>query len=530
METIMAKHFLAAILLTLACSPLMAHEHGEHEDSTPAIVLGHLSFPTSTHSKPAQAAFEQGMLWLHLFEYEHAVDSFHEAERLDPGFAMAYWGEAMTHTHPVWNEDDRDAAQAALAKLAPTPAARQAKAPTAREKAYLDAAEKLYGPGTMKERDTAYLKAMAAMAKAYPRDDEAQLFHALALLGFTRGERDIGNYLQAAAIAKRVLAHNPMHPGAAHYWIHGMDDPEHAAGALVPARALSKIAPAAGHAQHMTSHIFMALGMWQDVVDANVNALKVIDDEKRAAQRPMVYCGHYASWLLYSYYQLGRQQDGQKALMQCLDSGRAALAWYQAHPDAAGGAAGMARLKARTDGSMMLMRAISVIESEADRSQNAAIPLDVSDIGRNAGWDDFARGYAAAKADDFAQANAFLAALNETMRQPAGKDEDSASDTDYLQIMALMLQGAIAQGMGKPDEAIAAARDAGKRYDALPFDFGPPVPLKPPHELAGEFLLQANRPKEALAEFDLSLKLAPNRAMSLRGRERALAALAAPGN
>ena len=525
----MAKCFVAALLLGLVSSPILVHAHEESRVTSATVQLGHLTFPTSTHSKPAQAAFEQGMLWLHLFEYQHAADSFREAERLDPDFAMAYWGEAMTHTHPVWNEDDRDAAQAALAKLAATPAARAAKAPTAREKAYLDAAEKLYGAGSMKERDTAFLQAMAAMAKAYPRDDEAQLFHALALLGFTRGERDIPNYLQAAEISRHVLAHNPQHPGAAHYWIHGMDDPEHAAGALVPARALSKIAPAAGHAQHMVSHIFMALGMWQDVVDANVNAIRVIADEQRSLQRPMVYCGHYPSWLLYSDYQLGRQQEGQKALLECLESGKSALAWYQAHPEVADGAAALARRKARTDSSMVFMRAISVIESDADRAANAAIPLDVSDIGRSAGWDDFARGYAAAKAGDLAQASAFLAALQAMVLAPANADEDSPNDTEYLRIMALMLRGTIAQGMGQAEEAIAAVRDAAKRYDAVPFDFGPPVPLKPPHELAGEFLLQAGRPKEALAEFDLSLKLAPKRALSLLGRERALAAMATPG-
>ena len=462
------------------------------------------------------------MLWLHLFEYEHAADSFRDAEKFDPDFAMAYWGEAMTYTHPVWNQDDRAAAQAALTKLAATPAARAAKAPTAREKSYLGAVEKLYGPGTMQERDTAYLQAMAAMAKAYPRDDEAQLFYALALLGFTRGERDIANYLRAAEIAKRVLAHNPLHPGAAHYWIHGMDDPAHAAGAIVPARALSKIAPGAGHAQHMVSHIFMALGMWQDVVDANVNAIKVIANERDAKHQPMIYCGHYPSWLQYSYYQLGRQADGQKLLMQCLDSGKAALAWYQAHPDQAGDAATMARRKIKVADDMVFMRAISVIESDVDRAQNAAIPLDVSDIGRDAGWDDFARGYAAAKAGDFAQANAFLLALAAVVQQAPGKDEGSPATTGYLQIMAMMLKASIAQGMGNLDDAVASARDAAKLYDALPFDFGPPVPVKPPHELAGELLLQAGRPKEALAEFDLALKAAPLRALSMQGKKTAL--------
>ena len=516
---------LLAAVLGMFSLPIAAHEQ---DDPKASVVLGRLSFPTSTHSKPAQAAFEQGMLWLHLFEYEHAAESFREAERLDPDFAMAYWGEAMTHTHALWNQDKPKDARAALAKLAATPQARAAKAGTARERAYLDAAEKLFGSGTLRERDTTFLQAMAAMSKAYPHDDEAQLFYSLALLGVTRGERNIPNYLQAADIAKQVLAHNPRHPGAAHYWIHGMDDPEHAADALEAARVLSKIAPGAGHAQHMTSHIFMALGLWQDVVNANESALRVIARERMAAQRPMVTCGHYAEWLQYSYYQLGRHQDGQKMLAQCLDEGRVALDWYRAHADQAGSAgASLADRKARFDVSVVSMRAVALVESEVDRAQNAAIALDISDIGRAAGWDLFARGFAAARAGDTSTASADLGALQAVVLQPLG-EEDVPTQTDYLQIMALLMQAAIAQSKGLSDEAIVAAREAARRYDALPFDFGPPAPVKPPHELVGELLLQAGRPKEAVAEFDRSLKTAPGRALSLQGRERALAVIATP--
>jgi tetratricopeptide (TPR) repeat protein len=521
---------LAALLVAVlgtSSLPILAHEGAGPGASTATVVLGRLSFPTSTRSKPAQAAFEQGMLWLHLFEYEHAADSFREAERLDPNFAMAYWGEAMTHTHALWNQDKPKEARAALAKLAATPQERAAKAGTAREKAYLDAAEQLFGPGTLRERDDAFLRAMAAMSRAYPRDDEAQLFHALALLGVTRGERNIPNYLQAADIAKRVLARNPRHPGAAHYWIHGMDDPEHAAGALEPARALSKIAPGAGHAQHMTSHIFMALGMWQDVVAANESAIRVIARERAVAQRPMVTCGHYAEWLQYGYYQLGRHEDGQKMLVQCLEQGRAALEWYRANPEPAGaGGPSLASRKARFDASVAGMRAVALVESDVQRAQNAALALDTSDIGRDAGWDVFARGFTAARAGDTTTASADLGALQAIAQQPPGPD-DMPATTEYLQIMSLLLQGAIAQSKGQGDEAIAAAREAARRYDALPFDFGPPVPIKPPHEFAGELLLQAGRPKDAVAQFDLSLKSAPGRALSLQGRERAMAAMAA---
>jgi len=61
---------------------------------------------------------------------------------------MAYWGEAMTYTHPVWNQQNLDSARMALAKLAPTRDARLARAPTPRERAYLDAVEVLYADGS----------------------------------------------------------------------------------------------------------------------------------------------------------------------------------------------------------------------------------------------------------------------------------------------------------------------------------------------------------------------------------------------
>ena len=87
-----------------------------------------------------------------------------------------------------------------------------------------------------------------------------------------------------------------------------------------------------------------------------------------------------------------------------------------------------------------------------------------------------------------------------------------------------ILKSASAERSGQIEAALSAATEAAERYDALPFDFGPPATLKPPHELVGELLLKAGHPKEALAEFDLSLKVAPNRALSLLGRARALAA------
>ncbi|HEY2345185.1 MAG TPA: hypothetical protein VGH80_04795 [Xanthomonadaceae bacterium] len=389
--------------------PAMAHEHDQASPSIsdPADDLRQISFPTSEKSPEAQRHFVHGMLWLHLFEYPYAADEFRKAEKLDPDFALAYWGEAMTHTHAIWNQDDPVAARAVLAKLGQTPQARAAKAPTPREKAFLDTGEQLFGPGTLKERDTRFLAATNALAQRYPDDDEAQLLHALALLGVSRGQRDIPNYLEAAAIARRVLARNPMHPGAAHYWIHGMDDPEHARGALEAARALAKIAPGAGHAQHMVSHIYMALGQWDEVIAANEQALRVGNAQMHAQGKPDIGCFHANVWLQYAYYQAGRNNDGQRLLAECMQLGAQKMAGMMQRPDR--NAKGMVAFQGLWHASYVSMRATAAIESSKDRTYDAALSADISDIGREGGWDCFARGYAALRDGDVAAARGDLA-------------------------------------------------------------------------------------------------------------------------
>jgi len=500
-----------------------AHEgHGEAAATLAAPDLGHVVFPTSTRVPAAQAAFERGLLWLHLFEYPQAARAFQDAQALDPGFALAYWGEAMTYTHALWNQDEPDAARAALAKFGATPQARAARIADARERQWFDTAEQLFGAGSVAERDARFLAAAAALAAKYPDDDEAQLLHALALLGVTRGVRDENNYLQAAAIARAVLARSPSHPGAAHLWIHGMDEPAHAAGALEPAQALAKIAPDAGHAQHMTSHIFLALGRWDDVVAANEEATRVTDAELAAAGLPPFPCGHYIEWLQYGYYQQGRPKAAQRLLDACATQGAAAVAWFEAHPDQPFRAFKTpAAMRQRWHSSLVAMRAVAVVATAPRRDANATLQIDTSDIGREAGWDHFARGYAAASADDLATAQAELAALDAIVAQPPGP-RDYPTMGAYLGVIRDVLAASILNSQGKVDEAIALVTAAGERYAALPVDFGPPVPVKPPFELAGEWLGGQGRQQQAVAMFNRSLALAPRRAASMYGRAWAL--------
>jgi tetratricopeptide (TPR) repeat protein len=194
---------------------------------TNAQQLGTIAFPTSGAST-AQPEFVRGLLYLHSFEYAEAASAFQRAQALDPRFVMAYWGEALTHTHQVWNQQDLPSARAALAKLGPTAVSRLAAAPTARERGYIAAVEALYGDGSKERRDTLYASAMEQLWRANPSDDEAAVLYATALFGLTQGVRDVPLYMNAGAIAGDVFRRNPQHPGAAHLIIHAFDDPVHA--------------------------------------------------------------------------------------------------------------------------------------------------------------------------------------------------------------------------------------------------------------------------------------------------------------
>jgi tetratricopeptide (TPR) repeat protein len=485
--------------------------------------LGTATFPTSTKSPEAQTAFMRGLLLLHVFEYDDAAKTFQLAQSIDHTFVMAYWGEAMTKNHPVWNELDVPAGQAALKKLAPTAEARAALIADPRQRGYLEAVEILYdGKGTKVERDALYATAMEKLAQAYPKDDEAQLFYSLALLGRSEGVRDVPVYLQAATIAKAAYERNPNHPGAAHYWIHGMDDPEHAAGALVAARTLSKIAPDAGHAQHMCSHIFMSLGMWDAVVAANIQAMRVVDDQRRAAGRPIVDCGHYAIWLQYAYDQQGRHEEARRVLAGCESTKKDALAWMSAHPDdSLSSAAARQRVIEHANSSLVTMRGTAVIESMQWKGPAASMVIDTASLGSDAGWNMFTTGYAAAQRGDLPLAQESLKQLHGVINSAHNDPKTDRETALYLGILADDLEGLTVFKSGDIPAAITLVRRAATSYENMAFDFGPPPILKPPHELLGELLLKDGKPKQAQEAFEASLKRAPKRAQSLLGLARA---------
>ena len=484
--------------------------------------LGTAVFATSTRSPAAQSEFMRGLLLLHLFEYPAAAKLFVAAEKEDPGFAMAYWGEAMTFNHPVWNQLNVSLGQGALAKFGASPELRARRIADPREKAYMSAVEILYsGTGTKSERDARYVTAMEQLSRAYPKDDEARLFYALALLGKSEGVRDATPYSNAAEIAKSVFMRNPDHPGAAHYWIHGMDDPQHAAGALDAANALSKIAPDAGHAQHMCSHIFLALGMWDEVVRANVAASGVVNRQAAAAGRPDRRCGHYNYWLEYGYLEQGRILEAQKVADGCraeaTQSGMAARARGAVDPDNS------------SVSSFVEMQVRYLVDTGLWRDEVNGWNVDAGGALMPEFSRAFSAGFAAAELGDLPVARQSLAALARLLPQiPAVFDKSGAAAGDperrVPEIQQLQLQAVILSAEGHADQAVAMMQQAVAIGKELPYAFGPPSPEKPSYELLGELLLKGNKAAQAREAFKTSLKLAPRRTESLLGLARADAA------
>ncbi len=495
---------LRRALCGLATAVLLAAVPIQGQELTHIEGLGSLSFPNSG-APEAQEDFIRGVLLLHSFEYGYAADAFKAAQEKDPDFALAYWGEAMTYTHPVWNQKDADAAIEALNRYAPSPGERAEKVPTDRERAYMEAVDVLYGDGQKERLDTLYSAAMADLAEAYPADMEAQTFYALSLLGLSQGDRDVRTYMEAGAIALAAFQQNKDHPGAAHYTIHSFDDPTHAILAMEAARKYGPMAPDAGHAQHMTTHIFLARGMWDDVVAANINADAVTDRNLARRDLPPTNCGHYNEWLMYGYQQQGRYETADELLLGCFE---------QAHDERF--PEGMRRGAAF---SYTYMRSLNLADTREFDGEIASSTVDTGGEDNVAAlMQAWGTGMAAAHQGNRTVAEEKLKFLHEH------EDAAQAWQSPYLQVWQGTLEALVLADAGDMDGALAAATGAAEYEESLPVDFGPPIAFKPARELEGEILLEMGRADEAMSAFETQLGRTPNRILALAGYARSAAA------
>ncbi|HVG30619.1 MAG TPA: hypothetical protein VM864_13005 [Pyrinomonadaceae bacterium] len=497
-----------------------------------ATKLGAIEFPTSTSVKEAQGHFVRGVAALHSFWYEEARDEFRAASRLDPDFMLALWGEAMTFNHPLWAEQDLESARAVVKKFRELPKL------TTRERAFLSAVRLLYGDGDKPARDAAYAAAMSKVSRDYPEDLEAASFYALSLLGTVRpGDAGFARQMKAGAIALDVYRKNPEHPGAAHYIIHAFDDPEHAILALPAARRYAEIAPSAHHARHMPAHIFLQLGMWDEAAASNESAWKTSTDWVERKKLSMALRDYHSlHWLTYVYLQQGRFDEAAKLL--ALKEQEMAASNYDAAVARSYGetAAAFVVETQRWDKAAALLATLDKTKKSA--SPYAAAPADSCHAGATpaaaaaaaapkpmvSARDEMSgrvtplhfRGLVAAYTNDAATAGQSVAALRAMREQYAGRPLGKRIEIKELEIGAVL--GA---SQGKLDEAVEMMKRATKLEEELSPPSGPPDLIKPTHELFGEILLRAKRPREAAAQFATALARQPNRARSLLGAARA---------
>jgi len=459
--------------------------------------LGRIDFPTSG-SEAARAHFIEGVAALHSFWYEEALEAFRAARATEPNFAMAYWGEAMAHNHPLWNEQDLQAARTVLQDLGKTRKARSAKAPNERERGYLAAVEVLYGTGEKQDRDRGYAQAMAKLSARYPEDREAQAFHALALLGTVRrGETGFRRQMQSAAILEPIFRANPDHPGAAHYLIHSYDDPDHAPLGLPAALRYAEIAPAAHHALHMPTHIFVQLGMWERVASSNRAAYDASDAwVKRKELSLFKRDFHSLSWLQYSQLQLGRYAEALRTVEEM-------------------------RRSARETGDPRSLRYVDeIVSRQVIETRNWALAdtlgIEEKDDAPAKAGALLAAGFAAAHTGDEAGAFAIADRLGAIGKQL--EESGQSYRAIGLRISQAEVRAVAQARAGRAEQAIEAARSAVSLQSEMGPPSGPPYPIKPALELQGEVLLALDRSADAELAFAASLEQIPGSSSCGRAR------------
>jgi tetratricopeptide (TPR) repeat protein len=502
------------LCLSLACRQVPAAQQGSTSSPEAAAPLGTVHFPNSG-SAAAQAPFLRGVAWLHSFGYEDAIEAFREAQKADPAFALAYWGEALSFSQPLWFHEDVESGRAALRKLGATPVERLAKAGTPRERGFLSAVEALYGTGDKPSRDASYSEAMADLATKHPSDDEVQTFYALSLLAILpRGDASLPLRQKAGGIAETVFARNPNHPGAAHYILHAYDHGALAARGLSAARAYAKIAPAASHALHMPAHAFVQLGHWAEAAatdEASWNASIAWANRKGHSVAMRDY--HSLTWLQYEWTQLGQFAKAREAIalvdaaMQAMRPADAVGGHHYSEESAIGRGAGPEALR-NDRGSM---RARYVIEgTHWNEMQGQGSFEGIDEL--------FALGFSAAKLGDRARVEA---AIEELTRAAAPGQPDELRE--QAQIMLHEMQALHLFAQGRRAEAFAEMDRATALQALMPKPIGRPYPVKGADELYAELLLEAGRPKAAVEWFEKTLTRTPNRSRAVLGLARARA-------
>ena len=479
--------FLLLFLCRLS-SAQETHDHGAPEK------LGEVSFPISC-APAVQPQFNRGVALLHSFAYTDAANAFQAVAQQDPHCAMAHWGIAISYFHQLWD----------LVSPATTPIAQkeikqaqQIEAPSERERQFINALALIFQDMTIPypTRALNYEHAMRDLAAANPKDTEAQVFYALALLSTASpNDKTHANQKKAAELLEPLDRAYPQHPGIPHYLIHAYDNAELAPRGLPAARVYAQIAPSAPHALHMPSHIFTRLGLWDDSIASNLAAQQAAHHQGDTGEEL-----HAMDYLVYAYLQLGRDQDAAHVIQQLrnmpnLDEGDFKIAY----------ASTAIPIRYAVERGQWADAAVIVPPTRASPQVVAT-----------AVW---AQGIGLARSGHATQAQARI----ESLRQI--EDQLRSSGNQYwaaqVAIMKREVMAWSAQANSKPEEAAALLRASSDEEDAIEKLPVTPGPIIPAREQLGYLLLEQNHPTQALKEFERALADAPGRRSALQGEARA---------
>jgi tetratricopeptide (TPR) repeat protein len=486
----MKKH-LAALGLAIGIIGSVQAADDEHHSHPVPEELGKVTFPTSC--KPdVQPAFERAVALLHSFTYAPAEKAFRDVAARDPDCAIAHWGIAMSLYQQLWEPPSGATLQEGAEQVR---MALAIKTGLPRERQFIDAIAAYYRDAdkdTPSVRAGRYAHAMEDAAKNNPTDSEAQIFYALALIA-TASPTDKAhtNQRRASEILEPLFRQQPDHPGAAHYLIHADDSAELAPHGVAAARAYSKIAPSAPHALHMPSHIFTRLGLWDDSITSNLAARQAARKEGDVGEEL-----HAMDYLTYAYLQRGRYADAEKVVADLR-----AMKNLPAKQFKVGYAAT----------AMPVRLAVERRDWEATNSLQT-LPESAPHVTALVYW---AHVLGRTRGNHSQSTDADIHSLAECLAKVRTVGNIYwIAQTDALLKEAQAWQLAAAGDLQAAIVSLRAAADEEDAVEKLPVTPGPIVPAR---EQLGELLLEHQRPKEALQEFQTALKFAPRRRNALVG-------------
>jgi hypothetical protein len=498
-----SRHLVAVLLVSMIGVPASLGQSPSQSRPVAAEKFGDVDFPTSC--RPAvQPDFNRSVTILHSFWYERARGEFEKVATNDPACAMAYWGIAMTYWHPLWEPPDKGELEKGTA------AARKAatlNAKTERERDYIAAINAYYHDWQKynpHQRAVAYEEAMEKTYKEYPRDIEAACFYALSLdASALPSDTTYANQKKAGAILEKVFQAHPNHPGAAHYIIHSYDYPSLAAKALPAARRYASIAPAAAHALHMPSHIFTRLGLWQDSIHSNLASIAAAKQALARSQEGLGDELHAIGFLSYAYLQLGQY----KAAQGILGDFKGMVATENPHE--VGGVKG----KEATIH-------IQIALERHDWKQAAQIALPEHADAYTKAVVYWANAIGAARSGDVPAAQGAVARLQSLYDHGLGVDR-TGRGIHYGEMELAEARAWLAQAEGKPDQAVNLMKAIAEKVESGKADGLVYPPVVPTREQVGDLLLAQKHPADALAQYEIDLKDAPNRFDGVYGAAQA---------